>query len=80
MMKILQIDENYLHHDMIDEVIVDIVQDQKKIKQIEKQLNHQIPMKIQLIKLKQIMKKILQQVSCFSLSIIDSIDIFVFSS
>jgi len=52
MMKILQIDENYLPHDMIDEVIADIVRDQKKTKQIEKQLNHLIPKKLQFIKIK----------------------------
>jgi hypothetical protein len=52
MMKILQIDENYLPHDMINEVIADIVRDQKKTKQIEKQLNHPMPKKIQFIKIK----------------------------
>jgi hypothetical protein len=40
----MKIEEKHLHHDMFDEVIVNIVQDQKKIKQIEKQSNHQIPM------------------------------------
>ncbi len=62
MMKILQIDENYLPHDMINEVIADIVRDQKKTKQIEKRLNHPMPKKIQFIKIKQIMTKILLQV------------------
>ncbi len=61
MMKILQIDENYLPHDMINEVIADIVRDQKKTKQIGKQLNHPMPKKIQFIKIKQIMTKILLQ-------------------
>jgi hypothetical protein len=62
MMKMFPLDENYLPHCMINEVIVDIVPDQKKVKQIEKQWTHPILMKVQFIKIKQIMKKIQQQV------------------